>query len=87
MSRCRCQSRECGRRRRPGYPEDEGRRPQAERKRLPPPSSAGTEHQRERPDQNARPGESQPAHSREHTDRPPTNAAAAEPRRNPEQDR
>ena len=67
-----------------GQATDEARRAQPERGKLPHPSGAGTEHQGERPEQGAPPRESQPAHSREHTDQPPTNGAAAEPRRDPE---
>jgi len=69
-----------------GQAADEARRLQAERRTLLQPSVVGTEHQREWPEQGAPPRESQPAHSREHADRPPTNAAAAEPRRDPNYD-
>jgi len=69
-----------------GQAADEARRLQAERGRLPQPGSPGVEHQRERPGQGAPPLESQPAHSREHTDRSPTNAAPAQPRRDPKHD-
>jgi hypothetical protein len=61
--------------------------PRAEREQPRQPGNPGVEDKKARPEQGSPPRESQPAHSRETTDRPPANASAQPAKAEPEHER